>query len=216
MKAELDARNEQLRLQIQREAAANQNADLIDIVDSSPIPGVKKSEDFSHVIKDIVEEKKEGGADKQYFVPFPLNDKIGSGKMKNLSNRLTRFLQDLLQKQEKLIKKYKNVLLFDSVFESGNLLRADRLTSREYRLYMQVDTNTKGHQQWFYFRVRNTRVNQRFKFMIMNFTKPGVTGGSGYRKNELMQRIMFKSKKSRIEEWQTIGSEKLEYQKTRV
>lgn len=27
----------------------------------------------------------------------------------------------------------------------------------------------------------------------MNFTKPGVTGGSGYRKNELKQRIFYKS-----------------------
>ena len=50
----------------------------------------------------------------------------------------------------------------------------------------------------------------------MNFTKPGMTGGSGFRKNELMQRIMYKSKKSRVDEWQTIGNEKLEYQKTRV
>jgi hypothetical protein len=50
---------------------------------------------------------------------------------------------------------------------------------------MQVDTNTKGHQQWFYFRVRNTKREMNYKFMIMNFTKPGVTGGFGYRKTEL-------------------------------
>lgn len=30
--------------------------------------------------------------EKQYFVPFPLSDKIGNGKMKNLSPRLTRFI----------------------------------------------------------------------------------------------------------------------------
>ncbi len=27
----------------------------------------------------------------------------------------------------------------------------------------------------------------------MNFTKPGVTGGSGYQKNELKQRVFYKS-----------------------
>jgi len=27
----------------------------------------------------------------------------------------------------------------------------------------------------------------------MNFTKPGVTGGSGYRKSDLKQRIVYKS-----------------------
>ena len=193
---------------------------MIDIVDSSPYPGIKQSSnDFSATLISLKEKEEEskGDPEKQYFVPFFLSDRIGSGKMKNLSNRLTRFLQDLLSRHANLVKKHKgNVLLFDSVFESGNLLRADRLTSREYRLYMQVDTNTKGHQQWFYFRVRNTIKNQTFKFMIMNFTKPGMTGGSGFRKNELMQRIMFKSKKSRVDEWQTIGNEKLEYQKTRV
>jgi hypothetical protein len=38
------------------------------------------------------EEESKGDPDKQYFVPFFLSDKIGSGKMKNLSNRLTKFL----------------------------------------------------------------------------------------------------------------------------
>jgi len=72
---------------------------------------------------------------------------MGNGRMKNLSPRLTKYLQDILTTQDRLIKKHKgNVLLFDSVFESGNLLRADRIMSQEYRLYMQVDTNTKGHQ----------------------------------------------------------------------
>ena len=68
-------------------------------------------------------------------------------------------------------------------------------------MYMQVDTNTKGHQQWFYFRVRNTMKDTAYTFMIMNFTKPGVTGGTGYRKSELFQRVMFKSKKSGLGEW---------------
>jgi len=54
------------------------------------------------------------------------------------------------------------VLLIDSIFESGNLLQADRINSEEYHLYMQVDSNTKGHQQWFYYRVRNTKKEQRY------------------------------------------------------
>ena len=46
----------------------------------------------------------------------------------------------------RLIRKYDgDVLMIDTVFESGNLLRADRITPHEYRLYMQVDTNTRGH-----------------------------------------------------------------------
>lgn len=82
----------------------------------------------------------------QSFVPHPISSLVGSGKCKNISNRLSRYVATLEDNQESLIKKYNgDVLLFDSLHESGNLLRADRITSREYRLYMQVDTNTKGH-----------------------------------------------------------------------
>jgi len=46
-------------------------------------------------------------------------------------------------------------LTFDSFFESGNLDMAIRNKNRgdeiEYDLYMRVDTNTRGHHQWFYF-----------------------------------------------------------------
>jgi hypothetical protein len=36
---------------------------------------------------------------------------------------------------------------------------------------MQNDVNTQGHTQWFYFRVQNTKANQRVKFNILNFAK---------------------------------------------
>ena len=72
--------------------------------------------------------------------------------------------------------KYNNdILHFDSIFESGNLLQAEIVNPNEYQLYMQVDTNTRGHQQWFYFRVRNTRADKKYTFRIMNFTKQGLT-----------------------------------------
>jgi hypothetical protein len=47
-------------------------------------------------------------------------------------------------------------LIFDSLFESGNLDMVIRnkkhLTNEiEYDMYMRVDCNTRGHHQWFYF-----------------------------------------------------------------
>ena len=36
-------------------------------------------------------------------------------------------------------------LLFDSFFESGNLEKAEYVGPTEYNLYLNVDTNTKGH-----------------------------------------------------------------------
>jgi hypothetical protein len=57
--------------------------------------------------------------------------------MKNLSKKLMKFLKDFEESVTKLKKKYLNdVLLFDSLFESGNLLQADRISREEYRLYM--------------------------------------------------------------------------------
>ena len=50
----------------------------------------------------------------------------------------------------------------------------------------------------------------------MNFTKPGVTSGRGYGKNELAQRVMYKSKLSANQEWCSLGPDQLEFQKTKV
>lgn len=71
---------------------------------------------------------------------------FGSGKMRNLSKKLVKYLTEYQETQERIYQRYrKDVLLFDSMIESGNLLQADRITSEEYHMYMQVDTNTKGH-----------------------------------------------------------------------
>ena len=36
---------------------------------------------------------------------------------------------------------------------------------------MKVDTNTRGNTYWFMFKVKNFRVNQKYTFTIMNFTR---------------------------------------------
>jgi hypothetical protein len=36
---------------------------------------------------------------------------------------------------------------------------------------MRVDSNTKGHTSWFYFKVSNATANQKIKFNIINFSK---------------------------------------------
>ena len=59
---------------------------------------------------------------------------------------------------------------FDSAFESGNLDMAIKVKENEYDLYMRVDSNTKGHHQWFYFSVQSESMNT-VKFNVVNFTK---------------------------------------------
>lgn len=65
-------------------------------------------------------------------------------------------------------------LRFDSNFESGNLLYAYRMETNQietYDLIMQNDINTKGHNQWFYFKVFNLKRHHRVRFNIVNFIK---------------------------------------------
>lgn len=74
-------------------------------------------------------------------------------------------------------------LVFDSAFESGNLDMAYRAKEDEFYLYMRVDTNTRGHHQWFYFSVEYQPYYQgrTVTFNIMNFTKEESLYTSGMR-----------------------------------
>ena len=46
-----------------------------------------------------------------------------------------------------------NIIQFDSRFENGNLAKAVKIGPHEYNLLLSNDFNTKGHTQWFYFKV---------------------------------------------------------------
>jgi|LauGreDrversion4_2_1035121.scaffolds.fasta_scaffold162422_3 hypothetical protein len=61
-----------------------------------------------------------------------------------------------------------STLIFESRFESGNLLYASKVKEDEYHLLLQCDTNTFGYTKWFYFRVSNTRKNMKVKLNIIN------------------------------------------------
>lgn len=70
-------------------------------------------------------------------------------------------------------------LKFDSDFESGNLdLSARTFLDRndEYDLVMRLDSNSRTHQQWFYFSTdtnnRGNYLKQTVRFNVLNFTKP--------------------------------------------
>ena len=63
-------------------------------------------------------------------------------------------------------------IIFESRFESGNLLAAIKVTDSEYDLILQNDINTNGHTQWYFFRVGNTRKGEAIKFNIINLAKP--------------------------------------------
>jgi hypothetical protein len=63
-------------------------------------------------------------------------------------------------------------LIFESRFESGNLLAAIKLSETEYDLVLQNDINTNGHTQWFFYRVHNNLAGVKYRFNIVNLAKP--------------------------------------------
>ncbi|KAK2948338.1 putative Cytosolic carboxypeptidase Nna1 [Blattamonas nauphoetae] len=76
-------------------------------------------------------------------------------------------------------------LQFESRFECGNLKKAVQVYQWEYDLTLRIDTNTKGHTQWYYFTVTNVRKDVRYKFNIVNFLKPASMYSNG------MQPLMY-------------------------
>eukprot|EP00347_Sterkiella_histriomuscorum_P003123 403365502 len=60
-----------------------------------------------------------------------------------------------------------------SQFENGNLRRAMKVNNVEYNLLLENDVNTKGHTQWYYFKViHKYPKKQKIQFNILNLAKP--------------------------------------------
>lgn len=70
-------------------------------------------------------------------------------------------------------------LAFDSSFESGNLDLAVRVRRGEYDCFLRSDTNTKGHTNWFYFRVSNGRQLGPVQLNLCNIVKRRNLYGKG-------------------------------------
>ena len=80
--------------------------------------------------------------DRSYENPYPLDKKVDT----------------FMSERPGISKQYKVAptnLQFNSDFESGNIDAAIRISEAEYDLFMRVDSNTKGHTNWYYFEVKN-------------------------------------------------------------
>ena len=108
-----------------------------------------------------------------------INSKINNNNnklLKNISslglNRPKTSLGNKLKPFYTLKNKNDNTLIFESRFESGNLLCAFRTEDENsYQLYLQNDTNTTGYIQWFFFRVSNTKKGRKVNFNIINMLR---------------------------------------------
>ena len=105
-------------------------------------------------------------------------------------------------------------LIFESRFESGNLRRSIQVYENEYDLIVKPDINTRGHTQWFYFSVANTRKGVPVKFNLINMYK----GDSLY--NRGMKPLMYSAHDSSSSEipksarvgWRRCGTDVCYYQ----
>jgi len=104
-----------------------------------------------------------------------------------------------------------DTLIFDSHFESGNLLSAYRVLGaasegydrrkQQYDLYMHNDVHTRGNTQWFFFSVGNVKSGQEITFVVRNFGKSDSMFNQGLRP------LMYSSNsKSPTNGWVRVGS----------
>ena len=56
-----------------------------------------------------------------------------------------------------------DALQFESRFESGNLLRATRVSDGEYELELRNDLYTNRHTQWYNFQIKNMKANKEYR-----------------------------------------------------
>lgn len=99
------------------------------------------------------------------YIKFLIDDnaRLSSEQRSYLDNELQTRLPDFVDQ--------KKLLCFDSNFECGNLDSAWLQSEKEYNLLLKVDTNTRGNNHWFYFKVLNWRPEQEVKFNMINMTR---------------------------------------------
>jgi hypothetical protein len=138
-------------------------------------------------IKKLIDEHNIEGEKKDFKIMKTQNMKINNTQV---------------QPYYKLADEADKTLLFESRFESGNLLAAIKVTDNEYDLVLQNDINTNGHTQWYFFRVGNTRKGESVKFNILNLAKPDSLYNYG------MKILCFSSKAKQLEGigWHRVGS----------
>lgn len=96
-----------------------------------------------------------------------------------------------------------DILQFESMFESGNLDAVFQVEEYEYDCFMRIDANTRGHLQWYYFKLMNLSPGVEYRINICNFQK----GKTLYLRG--MKPYMFSCKSLEIDDegWHQAGKD---------
>ena len=117
-------------------------------------------------------------------------------KRKRFDNEKQRFLLRIPNDDEMKVR-------FESRFENANLKKAIKVSDTEYNLWLNFDHNTKGHTQWFYFKIMTQLpAGTKIDFSILNLMKPDSLYNYG------MKPCIFseKHKETTGEEWHRDGN----------
>ena len=78
----------------------------------------------------------------------------------------------------------------------------------EYDLILRPDINTRGHTQWYYFRIENMIPGRMYKFNVINLTKPDSLYNYG------MRPLIYSEKEAGLDGtgWQRRGEDICYYQ----
>ncbi|KAJ3412706.1 Cytosolic carboxypeptidase 2 [Chytridiales sp. JEL 0842] len=98
---------------------------------------------------------------------------------------------------------YPPPLEFESRFESGNLRKATRVHDTHYILHIRPDLHTKGHTQWYLFRVRNMQKGLKYRFDVVNCYKRKSLYNSG------LKPLMYSERREREDGvgWLRVGED---------
>jgi cytosolic carboxypeptidase protein 2/3 len=103
-------------------------------------------------------------------------------------------------------------LVFESRFESGNLQLVSKVSEQEYNLVIQNDINSKGHTQWFYFRVTNVKKGAKVKFNLLNMIKSKSLYNEGMKVLSYSERAQELAEKDEEKGWSRGGEDMSYYQ----
>ena len=94
---------------------------------------------------------------------------------------------------------------YDSEFKGVNLDVVMKRAEGEYDHLKRSDTNSRGQNQWFYFKIKN-KTPGTFKFNVLNFTKHGSLYQQG------MKIAIFSKKKAMLAEESKLPMTNLNWQ----
>lgn len=102
-------------------------------------------------------------------------------------------------------------LQFNSIFESGNLDTVIRKSDFEYDLFLRIDSNTRGHTSWYFFKVNNTKKGHKVRFNIVNLSRSESLYQQG------MKPYVFSEKHNRMSgtDWEQTG-EHISYKRSHI